>query len=155
MIGFLGEYEATLDQKGRFLLPSGLRKQLPEGENLFVLSRGFENNLSLYPMKTWENIVARISKLNDFDTNVRRFKTMFLGGATQVELDAAGRMLLPPSLKEYAGLSKDIIITPDTDKVKIWDASKYKKLFEDFSPDDFSKLANEVMVDKGNEGINN
>jgi MraZ protein len=155
MTGFLGEYEATLDQKGRFLLPGGLKKQFPDGENLFVITRGFEGNLSLYPTKTWETIIASISKLNDFDPKVRQFKTMFLGGATQVELDAAGRMLLPPSLKEYAGLIKDIIITPDTDKVKIWDASKYKKLFEDFSPTDFSSLANEVMVGKGNVEISN
>ncbi len=155
MIGFLGEYEATIDSKGRFLLPGGLKKQFSEGETRFVLSRGFEKNLSLYPMKTWEGIVERINKLNDFDPKVRQFKTMFLGGATEVELDNAGRMLLPPSLKEYAGLVKDIIITPDTDKVKIWDASKYKQLFEQFSPEEFSNLANDVMVPKENNGSGN
>src|SRR6476659_4145949 len=105
MIGFLGEYEATLDAKGRFVLPCWLKKQFLEGENRFVISRGFEKCLNLYPMKTWEEIMERIGKLNDFDPKVRQFKLLFLGGATEVELDSAGRMLLPPSLKEHAGLS--------------------------------------------------
>ncbi|MEJ7676659.1 MAG: division/cell wall cluster transcriptional repressor MraZ [Segetibacter sp.] len=69
-------------------------------------------------------------------------------GATEVELDAAGRMLLPPTLKEYANLSKDIILAAALDKIEIWDAAKYKKLFEDMAPEDFSNLAAEVMADK-------
>jgi MraZ protein len=71
-----------------------------------------------------------------------------LGGATEVELDSAGRMLLPPTLKEYADLSKDIILVAALDKIEIWDSSKYKKLFDDMAPEDFSNLAAEVMADK-------
>lgn len=145
MIGFLGEYEATLDTKGRFLLPGNLKKQLPEGESRFVISRGFEKCLNLYPMKTWESMMERISKLNDFDPKVRQFKLLFLGGATEVELDSAGRMLLPPSLKEHAALSKDIVLASNVDKINIWDAVKYKQFFEEFSSDAFSSLAQEVM----------
>ena len=149
MIGFLGEYEATLDAKGRFLLPGGLKKQLPEGENRLVISRGFEKCLNLYPIKTWEGIMEKLSKLNDFDPKVRQFKLLFLGGATEVELDSAGRKLLPPSLKEHAGLTKDIVLASNLDKIAIWDASKYKQFFEDFSSDAYSSLAQEVMVDSG------
>lgn len=145
MIGFLGEYEATVDTKGRFLLPGNLKKQLPEGESRFVISRGFEKCLNLYPIKTWEIMMERISKLNDFDPKVRQFKLLFLGGATEVELDGAGRMLLPPSLKEHAGLSKDIVLASNVDKINIWDAVKYKQFFEEFSSDAFSSLAQEVM----------
>jgi MraZ protein len=146
MIGFLGEYEATLDAKGRFLLPAGFKKQLPEGENSFVITRGLEKCLSLYPVKSWEPIYNKISQLNDFDPKVRQFRRQFLGGATEVELDNASRLLLPPTLKEYAGLSKDIILVAATDKIEIWDAEKYKQLFEDFSPEAFSGLAQEVMA---------
>jgi len=153
MSSFHGEYEATVDAKGRFLLPGGLKKQLPEGETRFIISRGFEKCLTLYPLKSWEQIIARISQLNDFDPKVRQFRRQFLGGATEVELDSAGRMLLPPTLKEFAGLAKDIVLAAAVDRFEIWDAGKYKQLFEDFSPEAFSNLAEEVMrgtVDKLN-----
>ena len=74
MMGFLGEFEATLDTKGRFLLPVGFKKQLPEEDNArFVINRGFEKCLSLYPMNSWEPIFDEISKLNDFDPKVREW----------------------------------------------------------------------------------
>ena len=146
----LGEYEATVDSKGRFLVPGGLKKQLPEGDNRMVISRGFEKCLTLYPMASWEPIVERIRKLNDFDPKVREFKRLFLGGATEVEMDAAGRLLLPQQLKDFAGLSKDIVLAADLDKINIWDSSKYKQFFEDFSPEAFSSLAADVMAG-GNE----
>jgi transcriptional regulator MraZ len=146
MAGFLGEYEATIDAKGRFLLPGGIKKQMPEGTDTIVISRGLEKCLLLYPMKAWEAIEERLKKLNDFNPKVSEFKTRLLGGATKVELDTAGRILLPPSLKSHAGLVKDITLASDIDKIKIWDSDKYKKLFEEFSSDDFAKLASEVMV---------
>ncbi len=149
MLGFLGEYEATLDAKGRFLLPGGLKKQFPDGENQFVVSRGFEKCLNIYPVKTWEAIVEKLNKLNDFDPKVRQFKLFFLGGATVVELDSAGRLLLPQLLKEYAGLTKEIILASNVDKINIWEAGKYKQFFEEFSSDDFSNLAQEVMGGPG------
>lgn len=154
MNGFHGEYEATVDAKGRFLLPGGLKKQLPEGESRFILSRGFEKCLTLYPLKSWELIIAKISQLNDFDPKVRQFRRQFLGGATEVELDSASRLLLPASLKEFAGLAKDIILAAALDRFEIWDSVKYKQLFEDLSPEAFSNLAKEVMATKeGNDKL--
>jgi len=146
MIGFLGEYEATLDLKGRFLLPAGFKKQLPqESATQFVLNRGFEKCLTLYPMQSWEPIFSEISKLNDFDPKVREFRRYFLNGATQVELDSAGRLLLPKNLSEHAGLEKDIVLVSAVNKIEIWDKSKYTQFFETFTPQAFSDLANEVM----------
>src|SRR5882672_4163563 len=128
MIGFLGEYEATLDSKSRFLLPVGFKKCL-----------------SLYPMKSWEPIFARVSQLNDFDAEVRQFRRYFLNGATMAELDSAGRLLVPQNLKEHAGLEKDIVLVAAVDKIEIWDKSKYHQFFESFSPEAFSSLAKQVM----------
>ena len=146
MIGFLGEYEATLDSKSRFLLPVGFKKQLSEdGPTQFVINRGFEKCLSLYPMKSWEPIFARISQLNDFDPEVRQFRRYFLNGATMVELDSAGRLLIPSNLKEHAGFYKDIVLTAAVDKIEIWDKTKYQQFFESFSPETFSSLARQVM----------
>jgi MraZ protein len=147
MADFLGEYEATVDPKGRFLLPAGFKKQLAaEAGNQFVINRGFEKCLTLYPIESWEPIFSEISKLNDFDPKVREFRRYFLNGATTVELDTAGRILLPPNLKQHAGLEKDIVLVAAINKIEIWDKKKYAQFFESFTPESFSKLAEEVMA---------
>ena len=148
MNGFLGEYEATLDLKGRFLLPAALKKQVEEGDGQFIINRGFEKCLSLYPIKSWDPIFKEISKLNDFDPKVRAFRRYFLNGATMMELDSAGRLLVPPNLKEHAGLEKDIVLVSAVKKIEIWDKNKYKEFFENISPEAFSALADEVMNPK-------
>jgi MraZ protein len=154
MIGFLGEYEATLDAKGRFLLPAGFKKQLAEsaGEQ-YVINRGFEKCLSLYPMSEWQPIFEKISKLNDFDPKVREFRRYFLNGATIVDLDSAGRLLLPKSLMSYASLEKDIVLAAASNKIEIWDKNKYQEFFENFSPGSFSDLAQQVMGGDNNISI--
>jgi MraZ protein len=146
MIGFLGEFEVTLDAKGRFLLPASLKKQLPEGENThFVINRGFEKCLSLYPKQSWDPLYKKTSALNDFNPKVRQFRRMFLNGAIEVEIDSAGRLLLPQNLKEYAELGKDVVLASAVDKIEIWSQQNYEKFFESTSPDEFSALATEVM----------
>jgi MraZ protein len=77
---------------------------------------------------------------------VREFRRYFLNGATFVEPDSAGRLLVPPNLKDHAGLEKDIVLVAAVNKLEIWDSNKYKQLFESFSPDTFSELAKDVMV---------
>jgi len=149
MNGFLGEYEATLDSKGRFLLPAGIKKQLPEGvDPVFVVNRGFEKCLTVYPLQSWKPIYEKISALNDFDPKVREFRRYFLNGAIQIEVDNAGRILLPKNLMEHAGLEKDIVLVSAVNKLEIWDKNKYQQFFETFSPESFSKLAAEVMAKK-------
>jgi MraZ protein len=151
MNGFIGEYEATLDSKGRFLLPAGIKKQLPEGEEpVFVINRGFEKCLTMYPMQSWKPLYENLSTLNDFDPKVREFRRYFLNGAMQLELDSAGRILLPKSLMEHAGLEKDIVLVSAMNKMEIWDKQKYQQLFDNFSSDSFSGLAAEVMAKKDN-----
>ena len=149
MIGFIGEYESTIDAKGRFLLPAGFKKQLPEQEShVFVLNRGFEKCLTLYPIQSWDPIYKKISELNDFDPKVREFRRYFLNGAVQIELDAAGRILLPKNLLDHASLGKDIVLVSAINKIEIWDKNKYQQFFDSFSSESFSNLANEVMNKK-------
>lgn len=142
--GFLGEYEVAIDAKGRFLLPAGFRKQLPEGASAqFVINRGFEQCLTVYPMETWSRISTQLGKLNDFNPKVREFKRLFLNGATIVELDSAGRINLPKALVAHAGLVKDAVFTAQGDKVELWDADTYRR-YLDASKAGFSDLAAEV-----------
>ena len=145
----LGEYEATVDAKNRFLLPGALKKQFPENEKL-VLSRGIDENLVLYPIKTWEALVEKLLNMNEFEHNVRKFRAIMLGGATEIELDSAGRVLIPPSLKDHGKLKKDIVLAGDIDKIIVWDAAEYKKLFEETTPQKFSEIA-ELVGARGNK----
>jgi len=146
MIGFLGEYEATVDAKGRFLLPAAIRKKLPEGSpEQFVINRGFEKCLTLYPLVNWNPIFEGMSKLNDFDPKVREFRRYFFNGATELELDSAGRLLIPPNLREHASIEKDIVLVGSVKKIEIWDKAKYKEFFDSMTPQAFSELAREVI----------
>ncbi len=132
-------------------MSSALKKQTGEEEASFVINRGFEKCLGLYPMKSWEPIFEKVSTLNDFDPKVRSFRRYFLNGATMTELDSAGRLLIPQNLKEWAGLEKDIVLVTAVNKIEIWDKIKYQQFFETFSPDAFSGLANEVMNGKSDK----
>ena len=146
MIGFLGEYEATVDAKGRFLLPAAIKKKLPEGEqSQFVINRGFEKCLTLYPSANWQPIMEGMSRLNDFDPKVREFRRYFFNGATELELDSAGRLLVPPNLREHASIDKDIVLVGSIQKIEIWDKNKYKEFFESMTPQAFSELAKDVI----------
>jgi MraZ protein len=110
MTQFLGEFECKLDAKGRLSMPSGLRKQLaPESNEKFVVNRGFENCLALYPFNEWQKISAEVNQLNMYVKKNREFARYFYRGATELELDAAGRLLLPKRLCEYAAVDKEII----------------------------------------------
>ncbi|MDI9319544.1 MAG: division/cell wall cluster transcriptional repressor MraZ [Phycisphaerales bacterium] len=145
MANFIGEYELTIDAKGRFLLPASFRKQLPEGADVqFVVSRGFEQCLNLYPIAEWNILSEKINKLNDFNPKVRDFKRLFLNGANIVESDAAGRLLLTKTLLEHAGISKDMVLTAQGNKMEIWDKATHKAHIQS-KMSDFSDLANEVL----------
>jgi len=145
MANFIGEYELTIDAKGRFLLPASFRKQLPEGADVqFVVSRGFEQCLNLYPMEEWNILSEKINKLNDFNPKVRDFKRLFLNGANIVESDAAGRLLLTKTLLEHAGITKDLVLTAQGNKMEIWDKATHKAHIQSKMAD-FSDLANEVL----------
>ena len=149
MIVFLGEYEATLDVKGRFLLPAGVLKQLPEGAaTSFVINRGFDECLNLYPKENWGPVSADINSLSDYEPENRKLKRLFNNGATEVGLDSANRLLVPPNIKVVAGLQKDIVLASSGNKIEIWDKSKYQQFFDSFTPEAFSALAQKVMGGK-------
>jgi MraZ protein len=150
MTNFLGEYEVAFDAKGRFLLPSGFRKQMAEGTGgQFVIKRDFENCLTIYPIATWNAISDKLSKLNDLLPAVRQFKRLFLNGATVVELDSADRLLVPKQLQEYAGIKKDAVLAAQGNKIELWDKDSYYKYLQDNSVN-MSRLAEEVANDFGN-----
>lgn len=145
MFGLVGEYEVKLDNKGRFMFPAHLRKQLsPAAQENFMLNKGFEDCLTLYPMNEWEKLSQKLSKLNLFKPKNRMFYRLFHQGAKNISLDSAGRILVPVGHLERVGLDKEAMIIAYNDRIEIWDKAKYFNLIEG-NMTDFADLADEVM----------
>lgn len=100
---FRGEHKHTIDAKGRLIIPSDYRELLGEK---FVLTKGFEGCLSIYPMTEWEAFEKKLSALPLTNKNARTLTRFFVAGATECELDKQGRILIPSTLREFAGLEK-------------------------------------------------
>jgi MraZ protein len=151
MAGLVGEYEVKLDVKGRFLFPSHLRRQIsPTAQDRFMLNKGFENCLTLYPMDEWEKLSRHLSKMNLFKPENRLFYRLFHQGAKDITLDSVGRLLIPSSQIVRVGLQKEAMLIAYNDRIEIWDKSNYFDMIEN-NIADFADLANKVMGDIGNE----
>lgn len=148
MNSFLGEFECKLDPKGRLMIPSGLKKQLPMAEQEgLVLNRGFEPHLVAYTRADWNLIMNDLSQLNQYEQKTREFVRYFTRGATELTLDATGRILLPKSLMEYAGIGTEVILSCQMNKIEIWDKARYESTLDN-EPENFARLAEEVMGGK-------
>ncbi|KAB1062876.1 division/cell wall cluster transcriptional repressor MraZ [Salibacter halophilus] len=145
MANFIGEYHCKVDTKGRFMMPSGLKKQLdPAAQEKFVINRGFEGCLVLYPMNEWEKETQKFEKLNLFVAKNRKFYRQFHNGATQLLLDGTGRLLLPRTLAKSAEISKEIVLFAYANRIEVWAKDRYEEVMEE-DMDDFASLAEDVM----------
>lgn len=141
----LGEYECKIDPKGRMRLPSGLIGQLGERESYtFVINRGFENCLMLYPIDVWEEISRRINQLNTYGRKEREFVRYFYRGASKITMDGADRILLTKGLLDYAGIDKDVVLSAFNDSIEIWSKDQYDNMLDN-EPDNFADLAEELL----------
>ncbi|MBI2052499.1 MAG: division/cell wall cluster transcriptional repressor MraZ [Candidatus Sungbacteria bacterium] len=124
---FIGEYRNTIDAKRRLAIPAKFRKRIGETA---VLTKSLDNSLVLYPMKEWEELAGKLSKLPVGQSGTRSFVRTMLAGAADVEIDALGRVLVPDYLKDYAGLKKNTVIAGLYNRLEIWDEAtwdEYKK----------------------------
>ena len=119
---FLGDYQHTLDAKGRVSLPAKFRAEMT---GKLVVAKGLDSCLYVYPADEYENFVEELQSRQAFEPRVRRIQRHFMAGAVEVELDAAGRISLPPKLREYAGLTKDVAVTGNGNRIEIWDAEAW------------------------------
>ena len=125
---FRGDYECTMDEKGRIKMPAPLRKQFSAAkQNRFVLVKDLEDCLVIYTAKSWNELEARLKKLNPFNLDHQRFINLVTTGWTEIEIDGADRFLISTSLKKYLGKSKDILLKGKFDKIQVWDAKKYEQ----------------------------
>jgi MraZ protein len=149
MSHFLGEFDCKLDTKGRMMIPVGLKKQLPGADTEgLVINRGFEKHLVIYTRKEWDKIVDDLSKLNQYEKKTREFIRYFTRGASELSLDAAGRVLLPKTLLDYAGIDGEVVLSCQFNKIEVWAAAAYDSQLDN-EPENFANLAEEVMGSKG------
>jgi MraZ protein len=151
----IGTYECKVDAKGRLMLPASIKKQLsPVLQNGFVIKRAvFQPCLELYPMTEWETLMQKMNKLNRFKKKNNDFIRRFTAGVKMVEVDAAGRLLIPKDLMVFSDISKDIVVSSAINIVEIWDKQKYEQAIDDAAVD-FADLAEDVMgQDDDDHGI--
>ena len=139
---FMGEYHHSLDEKGRIIIPSKFREELGES---FVLTRGLENCLFVYPLVEWNKIVERLKKLPFTKKDARNFTRFFLSGATIVELDKQGRINITSPLLNYAILEKECVIVGVNDRIEIWSKDKWENFFDENS-ENLSDIAENLFT---------
>lgn len=118
----LGEYNHTIDEKSRIIVPSKFRDDLGSA---FVVTKGFDSCLFVFSNSEWQNFETQLKSLPLTNESARKFVRYFAAGATECTVDKQGRVLIPANLKEYAGLRKDIVITGVSTRAEIWDKEKW------------------------------
>lgn len=114
---FLGEFVHVIDDKGRLTIPAKFRADLSDN---FVITRGIDRCLAIYPISEWENLAEQVSKLPMTDRRARAFRRLVFANASDVTLDSQGRILIPPRLREYAQLDGKAIIAGLNTYIEVW-----------------------------------
>jgi MraZ protein len=118
----IGEYTHTIDDKNRTSLPAKFRKEV--GKKV-VVTHGLDNCLFLYPIKEWEKISEKLANLSMGQSNTRGFNRFMLAGATEVDVDSVGRMLIPEYLKKFAVLEGKVVFTGVHNRIELWNESRW------------------------------
>jgi MraZ protein len=133
---FKGSFNYTVDSKGRINIPAKMRKNLsPDANESFVITRGFENCIFVYPNDEWAKREVELSKLQQTNRDDRLFTRLLLQYATDVELDGQHRIVLTKELMEYAKISGDVLILGVFDRIEVWNPEEYTKYLEAQSKD--------------------
>ena len=136
---FMGEYNHIIDAKGRLIIPARFRELLGVE---FILTKGLDGCLSIYPMDAWEAFETKLRALPLTNKNARTFTRFFVAGATNCELDRQGRILVPQTLREFAGLEKEVVLTGNLDRIEIWSKEKWS---ENCNYDDMDSIAESMQ----------
>ncbi|WP_088005777.1 division/cell wall cluster transcriptional repressor MraZ [Indiicoccus explosivorum] len=138
---FMGEYQHTVDSKGRLIVPAKFRELLGDA---FVITRGLDNCLFGYPMDEWRKMEDKLKALPVTKRDARAFTRFFFSGATEVELDKQGRVNIPPTLRAFANLEKDCVILGVSNRFEIWSQDAWETYFTE-SEDSFNDIAEELI----------
>ena len=136
---FMGVYNHSIDAKGRLIIPSRFRELLGEE---FVLTRGLDGCLSIYPMDEWVAFEEKLRALPLTNKDARTFSRFFVAGATACQLDKQGRILVPQTLRQFAGLDKDVVLTGNLNRIEVWSKEKWS---ENCNYDDMDSIAESMQ----------
>ena len=125
---FMGEYHHNIDEKSRIIMPSKFRYDLGE---TFVITRGIDSCLFVYPKETWNNITNKLNELSFTKKDVRSFTRFFLAGASVCEFDKQGRINISSPLASYANLTKECVIIGVNDRIEIWSKENFDKFLNE------------------------
>ncbi len=132
----IGEYEHTIDAKGRISMPAKLRKDMGE---TFIVTKGLDGCLFAFSQEDWMNFETKLKALPLSDKNARNFVRFFLAGATECEIDKQGRFLIPGNLRQAANLEKEAIIIGVGTRLEIWDRATWASKDEEISADEIAE----------------
>lgn len=137
----MGEYQHSVDTKGRLIIPAKFRDLLNEG---FVITRGLDNCIFGYPMDEWRKLEEKLKALPMTKKDTRAFARFFFSGATEVEVDKQGRINIPTTLMEYAKLTKECIVVGVSSRIEIWAKESWESYFEE-SESSFNEIAENII----------
>jgi MraZ protein len=123
---FIGEYQHSFDAKGRLIMPVKFRAQL--GERC-IATRGMDRSLFVYPFEEWNALEQKLRQLPLTKTEARAFARFFFSGAAECELDPQGRILIPPGLREYAGITREVAVIGVSSRIEIWDRERWLQYY--------------------------
>ena len=138
---FMGEYHHSIDEKGRLIMPSKFRYDLGE---TFVITRGIDSCLFVYPMETWNKLTNKLNELSFTKKDVRAFQRFFLSAATICEFDKQGRINVTSPLADYAGLTKECVVIGVNDRIEIWSKNTFDKFLNE-NIDNVSDIAEHLF----------
>jgi MraZ protein len=139
---FMGEYNHTIDAKGRLIIPVRFREGLGD---VFVMTKGLDGCLFIFPMDEWEAFEKKLRALPLTSKNARTFSRFFVSGATECELDKQGRILVPQTLREFACLDREVVLAGNLSRIEVWSKKKWS---ENCNDEDMDSIA-ESMQDMG------
>ena len=129
---FMGEYNHTIDAKGRLIVPAKFREIL--GDN-FIVTKGLDGCLFVYPNDEWTRFEEKLKSLPLTNKNARQFTRFFLAGAAACEVDKQGRILLPQVLREVASLEKDVVLVGVASRIEIWSRERWDESMNTYDGD--------------------
>ena len=135
----------AVDEKGRVNLPAKLRKYVsPDANDTFVITRGFEKCLFIYPVDEWNKLEENLRNLSSYDPEHRRFIRTLLELASESQLDGQARLSIPQELREYANIQDQVRVIGTLDKIELWNPSVYEE-YKNGQPESYESIAARVM----------